>query len=100
MNIHADLPIVRASAWYDCVTAPGFATPWTVALVLAGMDGLSGALGLRDRVPAFAPARLLYATWQLYALAHGAHPLTWAFVVFEVLFGIAEALPVKSPGAK
>ena len=128
------LRIVRASAWYDLVTAIGFATPWTFALFLAGMDGLSAMLGLPDRVPAFEPAhmlmvnlmgslilvwailrvrdpqvqygrydavaRLLYATWQLYALAHGAHPLIWGFVVFEVVFGIAEALPVTSPGAK
>jgi len=130
----AYLRIVRASALYDLVTAIGFATPWTFALFLAGMDGLSALLGLPDRVPAFQPAhvlmvnlmgslilvwailrlrdtqvaygrydavaRLLYAIWQLYALAHGAHPLIWGFVVFEVVFGIAEALPVTSPGAK
>ncbi len=130
----AYLRVVRASAWYDLVTATGFITPWTFALFLAGMDGLSAMLGIPDRVPAFgaapllmvnllgsilvvwavlrlrdarvtygrhdAVARLLYATWQVYALAHGAHPLIWSFVVFEVVFCIAQALPVTSPGAK
>jgi hypothetical protein len=128
------LRVVRASAWYDLVTTIGFVTPWTFAAFLAGMDALSGLLGMPQRVPAFEPAhmlmvnllgslvvvwavlrlrgtqvtygrydavaRFLFATWQLYALAHGAHPLIWAFVVFEILFGVAEALPVRSPDAK
>ena len=128
------LRVVRASAWYDLVTTIGFVTPWTFAAFLAGMDALSGLLGMQQRVPSFEPAhmlmvnllgslvvvwavmrlrdtqvkygrydavaRFLFATWQLYALAHGAHPLIWAFVVFEVIFGVAEALPVRSPDAK
>jgi hypothetical protein len=134
MKTTSYLRVVRASAWYDLVTALGFVTPWTFVAFLAGMDALSGLLGMQQRVPEFEPAhmlmvnlmgslillwailrlrdtrvaygrydaaaRLLYATWQLYALAHGAHPLIWAFVVFEILFGVAEALPVRSPDAK
>lgn len=133
METRSYLRIVRASAWYDLVTAIGFVTPWTFALFLAGMDGLSAMLGLPERVPPFGPApmlmvnllgslilvwailrlrdpqvkygrynaaaRLLYATWQVYALAHGAHPLIWVFVVFEVLFGVAEAWPLRNRDA-
>ena len=123
------LRIVRASAWYDLVSTAGFATPWTCAAVLSGMDALSSWLGIADRVPVFEPAhmlmtnllgslvivwavlrlrdtqvrygrydavaRLLFATWQLYALAHGAHPIIAAFLVLEVGFGIALALPLN-----
>jgi hypothetical protein len=42
-----------------------------------------------------AAGRFLFATWQLYALAHGAHPIIWGFFVIEVAFGIAQALPIN-----
>lgn len=42
-----------------------------------------------------AAARFLFATWQLYALAQGAHPIIWGFFVIEVAFGIAQALPIR-----
>lgn len=38
--------------------------------------------------------RFLFAALQLYALGHGAHPLIWGFVALELVFGIAQALPV------
>lgn len=41
-----------------------------------------------------AASRFLFAAWQLYALAHGAHPLIWGFVVVEVAFGVVQALPI------
>ncbi|MDA1359028.1 hypothetical protein O1R50_05305 [Glycomyces luteolus] len=41
------LRLVRASAVYDLVVTAGFATPWTFALLHAGLDAASGALGLR-----------------------------------------------------
>lgn len=41
------LRLVRASAVYDLIVTAGFATPWTLALLHAGLDALSGALGLR-----------------------------------------------------
>jgi hypothetical protein len=55
------LRIVRASAWYDLISTIGFATPWTFALVLAGMNGLSDLLGIDARFPTFAPVHLLMA---------------------------------------
>jgi hypothetical protein len=122
------LRIVRASAWYDLVSTAGFATPWTFALFLAGIDALSGVLGIAARVPAFAPehmlmvnllgslvivwavvrlrdtqvrygrydaaSRFLFATWQIYALAHGGHPVILGFVVMEIVCGLAQLLPV------
>ncbi|TFW32328.1 hypothetical protein [Massilia horti] len=41
-----------------------------------------------------AAGRGLFATWQLFALAHGANPIIWGFFLAEVAFGIAQALPV------
>ncbi|HYD94689.1 MAG TPA: hypothetical protein VEC01_05135 [Noviherbaspirillum sp.] len=46
-----------------------------------------------------AAGRFLFATWQLYALANGAHPIIWSFFVVEVAFGIAQILPVSKEGA-
>lgn len=45
-----------------------------------------------------AAGRFLFATWQLYALAHGAHPILWGFFVVEVAFGIAQIVPVADAG--
>ncbi|AXI59616.1 hypothetical protein DLD99_03735 [Pseudomonas kribbensis] len=44
-----------------------------------------------------AVARFLFAAWQAYALAHGASSLLVGFLVFELAWGIAQVLPVKSP---
>ncbi|QAU32958.1 hypothetical protein [Janthinobacterium sp. 17J80-10] len=41
-----------------------------------------------------AAGRFLFATWQIYALAHGAHPILLGFIVVELGFGIAQILPV------
>lgn len=46
-----------------------------------------------------AAGRFLFATWQLYALVHGAHPIIWGFLVVEVAFGIAQILPVERDAA-
>ncbi|GAB3941794.1 hypothetical protein GCM10029976_061730 [Kribbella albertanoniae] len=112
--------LVRASAWYDLIVTAGFATPWTYVLVhrfLSSYGGfppvdpiqtlfanLMGSVvvvwallrlfrtlplhGLYDGI-----ARLLFATWQLYALAHGATPLLWAFLAIELTFGAIQLIP-------
>lgn len=41
-----------------------------------------------------AAGRFLFATWQIYALAHGAHPILLGFIVVELGFGVAQILPV------
>jgi len=43
--------------------------------------------------------RCLFATWQLYALMHGGHPILWGFLVMEIAFGLAQAVPVQPEGA-
>lgn len=38
--------------------------------------------------------RILFASWQAYALAHGATWLLVPFLVFEVAFGVAQLAPI------
>ncbi|MFF3446478.1 hypothetical protein ACFYXJ_04950 [Streptomyces sp. NPDC002667] len=38
-------------------------------------------------------ARALFATWQLYALAHGVSQLVWLFFAVEVAFGALQLAP-------
>lgn len=42
-------------------------------------------------------ARGLFAVWQVYAVTQGASFLLLAFTVMEVVFGVAQVLPVKLP---
>jgi hypothetical protein len=44
--------------------------------------------------------RVLFASWQWYALAQGGHPIIWGFFVMEVVLGIAQALPVSAAGPR
>ena len=37
----------------------------------------------------------MFASWQLYALAHGASALIWAVLLFEGVWAIAQWLPAK-----
>lgn len=43
-----------------------------------------------------AAGRVLFSTWQLYALAHGASGLLWGVLALEVLWGIAQWAPVRA----
>ena len=117
------LRVVRASAWYDLIVTAGFATPWTYVLVqrvlstfgdfppvdpiqtlfanLMGSVVVVWALlrllkplplhGLYDGI-----ARVLFAAWQAYALAHGATKILWMFFAVEVAFGIVQLVPWAS----
>ncbi|MFC9949763.1 hypothetical protein [Streptomyces prasinus] len=38
-------------------------------------------------------ARTLFATWQAYALAHGASRILWLFFGVEVVFGVLQLVP-------
>jgi hypothetical protein len=42
-----------------------------------------------------AVARFLFATWQIYAVAHGANVIILVFTLFEIAFGVAESLSIK-----
>jgi hypothetical protein len=51
----------------------------------------SRSIGLYDAV-----ARMLFAIWQLFAVAQGASLLILSFTCFEVAFAIAQILPVTN----
>jgi hypothetical protein len=119
--------VVRGSAWYDLMVTAAFATPWSFALVhellsvldLPGelpafqpvhllMANLLGSvvcvwavLRIRDPQALYgrydAVARFLFAAWQAYALLHGASSILLVFLVFELAWGIAQVLPVRTP---
>ncbi|MBJ9976601.1 hypothetical protein IAE35_13795 [Pseudomonas sp. S75] len=42
-----------------------------------------------------AVGRVLFASWQLYALAHGATALIWGIVALEIAWAIAQGLPIS-----
>ncbi|WP_434560872.1 hypothetical protein J3P95_03990 [Pseudomonas sp. Z5-35] len=42
-----------------------------------------------------AAARFLFSVWQLYALLHGASAVLWFFLFFELVWGVAQLLPVR-----
>ncbi|VVN43719.1 hypothetical protein PS662_05652 [Pseudomonas fluorescens] len=44
-----------------------------------------------------AVGRFLFAAWQLYALLQGASSLLVIFLVFELAWGVAQVLPVRTP---
>jgi hypothetical protein len=43
-----------------------------------------------------AVARFLFSAWQAYALIHGGSSLLVIFLVFELMWGIAQVLPVRA----
>lgn len=44
-----------------------------------------------------AAARILFATWQIHAVAVGISAIILVFTVFEILFGILQFMPVTPP---
>lgn len=52
----------------------------------------SRSVGLYDAL-----ARILFAMWQVFAVAHGASFLILGFTCFEVGFAIAQILPLNTP---
>ncbi|CRM61200.1 hypothetical protein HX810_02815 [Pseudomonas salomonii] len=118
--------LVRASAWYDLIITAAFVTPWSFALVHGLLQGLNlpgelppflpahvlmanllgsivcvwAVLRIRDPQRQFglydAAGRGLFATWQLYALMQGATSVLWIILLLEVLWGVAQLLPVNT----
>ncbi|WP_414871701.1 hypothetical protein [Pseudomonas sp. IT-347P] len=119
--------VVRGSAWYDLIVTAAFVTPWSfvvlhgflTALNLPGdlpafqpvhmlMANLLGSvvcvwavLRIRDPQALYgrydAVGRFLFAAWMAYALLHGASSILTVFLVFELAWGIAQVLPVRTP---
>ncbi|MDD1137443.1 hypothetical protein M5G22_07730 [Pseudomonas sp. TNT2022 ID233] len=71
-----------------------------MANLLGSVVCVWAVLRIRDPQPVYgrydAVARFLFAAWQAHALAHGASSLLVGFLVFELAWGIAQVLPVRS----
>jgi hypothetical protein len=71
-----------------------------MANLLGSTVCLWSVLRIRDPQQAFgrydAAGRVLFATWQIYALAHGASSLLAVFLFFELAWGVAQLLPVRA----
>ncbi|MDX9674862.1 hypothetical protein [Pseudomonas zeae] len=117
--------VVLGSAWYDLIVTVAFATPWSFAalhgfltalnlpgelpafapvhLLMANLLGsvvcVWAVLRIRDPQALYgrydAVGRFLFATWQAYALAHGASSILIIFLVLELAWGVAQVLPVS-----
>ncbi|MDN3578458.1 hypothetical protein QWZ03_16940 [Chitinimonas viridis] len=79
---------------------PAFsAVPMLMANLLGSIVCVWSVLRLRDPQQQFgrydAVARGLFALWQAYALLQGASWLVAGFLVVELAWGIAQALPVR-----
>lgn len=94
------------TALSQALELPGELPPFEpVHLLMANLLGsvvcVWAVLRIRDPQQVYgrydAVARFLFTAWQAYALAHGASSLLVGFLVFELAWGIAQVLPVKSP---
>ncbi|GAB3261755.1 hypothetical protein [Chitinimonas naiadis] len=80
---------------------PAFsAVPMLMANLLGSIVCVWAVLRLRDPQPQFgrydAVARGLFALWQAYALWQGASFIVLGFLLAEVAWGVAQALPVRA----
>ena len=84
---------------------PGALPPFEpMHMLLANLMGsivcVWSVLRIRDPQAVFgrydAAGRLLFSTWQIYALMHGATPLIAIFLVFELAWGVAQLWPVRA----
>ncbi|MCF8177426.1 MAG: hypothetical protein K9J74_02870 [Sulfuritalea sp.] len=102
--IHSSLAL-----FHSVIGAPGALPEFDATHVL--MANLLGSIVtiwsiLRLRTPQIlygrydAAARFLFASWQIYAVAHGASAVILMFTFFELLFGIAQCLPIKYSDAQ
>ena len=120
MQLNRYRNLVRASAIYDLAVTAAFVTPWTFHAVLDLLGKISllpafepihvlfanllgsivivwSLLRIRDPQPIFGLfdsfSRGMFFTWQLYYLvAMNGSPIIWVFAIFELFFGVAQAL--------
>ncbi|MDT8907535.1 MULTISPECIES: hypothetical protein [Pseudomonas] len=75
-----------------------------VANLLGSIVCVWSVLRIRDPRPLYgrydAVGRLLFATWMLYALLHGASALVWVFLFFELMWAVVQLLPVRGEQAR
>jgi len=89
----------------QALNLPGELPPFEpVHMLMANLLGsivcVWAVLRIRDPQRVFgrydAVARFLFSAWQAYALAHGASSLLVVFLIFEMAWGVAQVLPVRS----
>ena len=72
-----------------------------MANLLGSIVCVWSVLRIRDPQQVFgrydAVARFLFSAWQAYALIQGASSILVVFLVFELVWGIAQVLPVRTP---
>ncbi|MBV4550131.1 hypothetical protein HU742_003085 [Pseudomonas sp. SWRI102] len=73
-----------------------------MANLLGSIVCVWAVLRIRDPQPVYgrydAAGRVLFAAWQLYAVLHGASAVLWAFLFFELAWGVSQLLPVRGEG--
>jgi len=71
-----------------------------MANLLGSIVCVWAVLRIRDPQQVFgrydAVGRFLFSAWQLYALVHGASSLLVIFLFFELAWGVAQVLPVRT----
>ena len=71
-----------------------------MANLLGSIVCVWAVLRIRDPLQVYgrydAVGRFLFSAWQLYALLHGASSLLVIFLVFELAWGVAQVLPVRT----
>ncbi|HEY8594399.1 MAG TPA: hypothetical protein VIL84_04060 [Devosiaceae bacterium] len=90
LGLPGTLPAFEATHYLFAGLMGSVVVVWSLARIHLGAP----ILGRYDAV-----ARLLFALWQVYAVANGATPIILLFTVFEITFGILQALPVNSRAA-
>ena len=90
----------------QALNLPGELPPFEpVHMLMANLLGsivcVWSVLRIRDPQQVFgrydAVARFLFSAWQAYALSQGASSILVVFLFFELAWGIAQVLPVRTP---
>ncbi|HWW05304.1 hypothetical protein [Collimonas sp.] len=98
--VHASL-LWLAQRWQLSGAFPAFEpVHMLTANLLGSIVTVWAILRIRDPQQQFgrydAAARFLFATWQIYAVAHGANLIILGFTAMEIAFGVLQCLPVRS----
>ncbi len=90
------LKLIRLSAWYDLIVTGGFATPWSLALIIGSLNRLHLSLGLPGETVVLTPYATLFGSffgsvvmiWSVYRLRHTSVTLGRYDGVGRVLFSL------------
>ncbi|WP_223462799.1 MULTISPECIES: hypothetical protein [unclassified Pseudomonas] len=90
----------------QALSLPGELPPFEPAhMLMANLLGsivcVWSVLRIRDPQQVYgrydAVGRFLFSAWQAYALIHGVSSILVVFLVFELAWGVAQVLPVRTP---